>query len=132
MVYLDGIIFLLTNKPNSRWSLCIPHLNPDLSTDEIKKIIPSYTKGNTQGILTLPDNSRIVIYGKDQKEVANFFNIIISKKVIAPKYLENELPLKIGTINANYKEVAVIPESAKFFATGQKNLSPDWFISFNT
>ena len=91
----------------------------------------SYHKGRVQGILTLPDNSKMIIYAKNEDEVHYFFGKILSNKLINPKLIEDsELPIKVGTVIGNYKEVEVVPASAKFFSTGQKNLTPDWHLSF--
>lgn len=112
----------------SRWSFSLPHFIN--SPDKVKQIT-GFHKGNVQGMLTFNDNSKIIIYGKHRTEVkatlkkwskAGFFN---------SKHLDpSNLDLKIGDINtrANFKELEIIPSSAKYFGNGQTKTQPDWQV----
>ncbi|MDJ0577884.1 MAG: hypothetical protein QNJ65_22335 [Xenococcaceae cyanobacterium MO_234.B1] len=117
-----------TRDKNSRWSLTIPHFNA--TTSNLKnqlKLIPDYDKGRYQGILTLKDNSKLIIYAKSINEAETFIRKIVNNNLINNRYIDrSNYQLKTGKINGNFKEVKVTPTYAKYFATGQKNLQPDW------
>ena len=126
------VVFKAKNEnSNSRWSLGIPHFNATPKNLKSKlKLIPDYTKGNYQGILTLKDNSKLIIYAKSINESENFIKKIVTSNLINSKYLDkNNYDIKVGKIKGNFKEVKVTPTYAKYFSTGQKNLQPDW-VSF--
>ena len=120
----------LKNK-TSKWSLTIPHF--DVTGSKIKtklKLIPDYEKGNYQGMLTLKDNSKLIIYAKSITEAEKFIKKIVTSNLIDKKYLDKtNYDVKVGKIKGNFKEVKVTPTYAKYYSTGQKNLQPDW-VSF--
>ena len=123
-----------TKGKKSRWSLTIPHFNASISNVERQlRLIPDYTKGQYQGVLTLKDNSKLIVYAKSINEAERFIKKIVSSNLIDPKYIVNktriENDIKLGRANGNFKEITVTPTSAKYFSTGQKNLQPDW-VSF--
>lgn len=110
----------------SRWSLSLPHVkdNPDYI-----KHIKGYKKGSIQGLLTLKDNSKIIIYGKSHTHVKDILKTWIFTGMFDDKYLDKkDYPLKTSEINAEFEEIEVIPTYAKYFSTGQKNLQPDWAL----
>lgn len=113
----------------SRWSLSLPHFIND--PDKVKHIT-GYKKGSVQGILTLKDNSKIIIYAKNKTEVKKTLKNWTHANLFDPNYLDKKnLDLKIGEINTQvkFKEIEVIPAYSKYFSTGQKNLAPNWVLS---
>lgn len=108
----------------TRWPITIPHYigrnrNPRL---------PSYRKGQWEAILTLKDNSKLMINAISREEAERVVNAI--KPLIAPSYLVNS-QLKIGIRKGEQlKQCLVVPTSARFFATGQKDTQPNWVKSF--
>ncbi len=121
-------------KQDSRWSLSIPHFdfNQGNISNQLKKI-PDYEKGKHQGVYTLKDNSKIILYAKSGNEARKTIKKIITSNLIKTKYIvdRNSLDenIKVGEVRGTYKEVLVTPTYAKYFSTGQKNLQPDW-VSF--
>ena len=121
-------------NPDSRWSLSIPHFNFNQANipNQLKKI-PDYEKGKHQGVYTLKDNSKIILYAKSGNEARKTIKKIITSNLIKTKYIvdRNSLDenIKVGEVRGTYKEVLVTPTYAKYFSTGQKNLQPDW-VSF--
>ena len=121
-------------KPDSRWSLSIPHFdfNQANIANQLKKI-PDYEKGKHQGVYTLKDNSKIIIYAKSGNEAKRVIKKIVTSNLIKSKYIIDrskiEDDIKVGEARGTYKELLVTPTYAKYFSTGQKDLNPDW-VSF--
>ena len=125
-----------SNEPKnkaSKWALTIPHFDASGSQVNIQKklkLIPDYEKGNYQGMLTLKDNSKLIIYAKSIIEAERFIKKIVTSNLIDKKYLDKtNYDIKVGKIKGNFKEIRVTPTCAKYFSTGQQNLQPDW-VSF--
>ncbi len=123
-----------SKKSDSKWCLTIPHFQASKSNIQQQlRLIPDYTKGQYQGVLTLKDNSKLIVYAKSINEAERFIKKIVSSDLIDPKYIVNktriENDIKLGRANGNFKEITVTPTAAKYFSTGQKNLQPDW-VSF--
>lgn len=75
-------------------------------------------KGSTQGMLILKDNSKVIIYAKNQNEATRVINKI--KNTIDPDFLENSY-VKLGRIqNENMKEIRVYPKFGRFYDKGVK------------
>lgn len=92
--------------------------------------VPGYKKGSWEEILTLNDNSKVVVNAYSQSEARKIINAC--QQIISPEYLTNSY-LKGGTIRKGkaLKEISVIPKMAKFFSTGQQNTIPDWIVRFS-
>ncbi|MEH2320116.1 MAG: hypothetical protein V7K24_24110, partial [Nostoc sp.] len=91
--------------------------------------IQNYTKGNSEGILILNDNSKLIVNCIDENECNRVINEI--SIVIDPNFLSGSF-LKIGNRRGipvlNRK---VLPRYAKYFSTGLRNVNPDWTAYFN-
>lgn len=75
-------------------------------------------KGSTQGMLVLKDNSKVIIYAKNQTEATRVLNQI--KLTIDSTFLENSY-IKLGRIqNENMKEIRVYPKFGRFYDKGVK------------
>jgi hypothetical protein len=92
--------------------------------------VPGYKKGSWEEILTLNDNSKVIVNAYSQSEARKIINAC--QQIISPEYLTNSY-LKGGTIRKGkaLKEITVIPKMAKFFSTGQQNTIPDWIVRFS-
>ncbi len=129
MVVLYAEVFSSGKLGNGRWQLSIPHYNRPKGA---KPQIPEYRKGNWMGTLTLTDNSKIRINAASASEcrrVINKLKILVrvqyrtsNGKAIKPTILQRE----DGTL----KEVKVIPVRGDYYATGQRNQTPTWTVSF--
>jgi hypothetical protein len=111
----------------SRWSLSLPHY---YKPKDFKPNIPGYTKGSKEAILTLKDNSKLIVNAVTVTEAKRVIKAL--KLYINPKYL----PGRITTGTREYgedelKELKVAPTKADFFATGLRNMEPDWTIRLN-
>ena len=123
-------------KPDSRWTLSIPHFDFTSSNKESQlRKIPNYEKGKHQGVYTLKDNSKIIVYAKSNLEARPFIKSIVNNGLIKREQLYESTitddDIKVGEAKGTYQELEVTPTCAKYFSTGQKNLKPDW-IEFIT
>lgn len=111
----------------SRFAVSIPHYNKPAG---FIPPIPRYKKGPWEGILTLSDNSKLIINAATQTEAYRVINAL--KPLIANEYLKGSFT-KIGERRGQALKVrTVVPRTAKFFATGQKNMIPDFVLSFGS
>jgi hypothetical protein len=67
------------------YSLTVPHPKQTTTATVVK--LPNYTKGNYQSILTLSDNSKVIVNGKDAAACEAMINA--TKAQIATSYLTN-------------------------------------------
>ena len=112
------------SKLYSRWSLSLPHFvdNPDKV-----KHLTGYKKGNTQGILTFKDNSKLIIYGRNQAEVERTIKNWVSLNIFDEKYLDKkDAKPKLGKINKELEKTEVIPILAKYYPDGNQKKTPKW------
>jgi hypothetical protein len=113
---------------SSRWTLSLPHYNRPKA---FKPSIPAYQKGNWEGILTLTDNSKIIVNASSSSECKRVINRL--KTYIPVEYrVKNGKAIKAKygeRINSDLRKVKVIPVRASFFSTGARNLAPDWVIN---
>ena len=109
----------------AKWPITIPHYHWSEGT---VPAIPSYTKGSWEGILTLKDNSKLIVNAISQSEA---FAVISSLEIhIDPSMLQDSF-IKVGERRGQpLQEIQVTPVVGKFFATGQKDLEPSWTVSF--
>lgn len=112
---------------NGRWVLHIPHYNRPKGA---KPSLPRYAKGDWRGVLTLADNSKIVVNAStasECKRVINKLKILVPAryrmekgKAIRPKIFEED--------SDAYKKCDVIPVRLDFYSNGRENRVPDWSI----
>jgi hypothetical protein len=90
--------------------------------------IPSYQKGQIEGIITLSDNSKVVINAISAEEVQRVLDAI--KLIIIPSFLEGQ-STKIGP-RSGYTLITdtVYARTASYFSSGFKNMKPDWIDLF--
>jgi hypothetical protein len=124
LVVLYGEVDSQGHLSSSRWSLHVPWFDPRFR-HQLKKLLPKYSKGNWQGMITLRDNSKIIVYGSTQSQAE------ITVKSLSKLCLSHQLPspltVKIGqTKGPNFKQVKVAPVRASYFPTGQQDNRPEW------
>jgi len=116
---------------DSRWSLSIPHFDFTTANKESQlQKIPDYEKGKHQGVFTLKDNSKIIVYAKSNTEARQFIKSIVNNGLVKREQLYESTieddDIKVGEAKGTFQELEVTPTFAKYFSTGQKNLKPDW------
>jgi len=109
------------DKP--KYSISVPWWKKS-QADTVYDDFPIYQKGQFQGTTIFTDNSKIIV---------NCFSAAESERVSA-KLLESVLAIK--KLNSIYSttsrqgralsQIVVYPRIAKYFATGQLNMTPTW------
>jgi hypothetical protein len=108
--------------------LTIPHFNPAISLVSGCPI-QGFSKGNWEGILTLADNSKVIVNAITADEAERV--IELAKGMILPSMLVGSF-LKLGQRKGQaLRQITVKARIAKYFATGQKNMKPNWVRYFN-
>jgi len=101
--------------------ISIPHPIPGLQIKDIS-LLP-YQKGQIMGVLTLKDNSKLIVNCLSSEEVERVINELTG--LIDPEYLTGLAP-KVGKRGGkNLDQITVEPKIIKLFSTGQSNLLPD-------
>ncbi|WP_157816687.1 hypothetical protein [Nostoc flagelliforme] len=111
---------------SAMYPISVPHWN---GSPGDKITLPSYIKGNYEGIYTLSDNSKVTINAKNEIECKRILNAI--KPHISQQYLKDAY-FKGGVIvrDKPIKESRVKPRYGRYFKEGQKNNKQDWRIDF--
>ncbi|GAX46293.1 hypothetical protein NIES4075_73140 [Tolypothrix sp. NIES-4075] len=111
---------------NDYYSLTIPH--PNSNTAPNKAPLSSYKKGSCEGILTLKDNSKVIVNAFDKEAVQKVLEEI--SKLIDPKMLTGSFQ-KIGQRKGqNLKEITVELIRLDYYPQGAKDMKPKWIKNF--
>jgi hypothetical protein len=124
---LFGLLDENTNKVGSaKYQVTIPHYNGE---KPVKSPIPRYRKGSIYGILTLNDNSKVIVYAAAKEE---------AQKVIASAK-RNIKAAQLGKATAKYGEMqgkerapgVLVPREAHYYPKGlSKGAKPEWIQIF--
>ncbi|MDZ7970509.1 MAG: hypothetical protein RM368_37225 [Nostoc sp. DedSLP03] len=111
---------------SAMYPISVPHWD---GTPSDKITLPSYIKGNYEGIFTLSDNSKVTINAQNELQCKRILNAIIPH--ISKAYLKDAY-FKGGNIvrETPIKESRVKPRYGRYFKNGQKNNKPDWRVDF--
>lgn len=105
----------------AKYALTIPHYSGGRTNTPP---IGSYQKGQIEGILTLNDNSKVVVNAVSESEANRV--LFQAKQVIDKKYLEGSF-IKIGMRRGQLlAAVKIFPLYGKFFPTGLRDTKPEW------
>lgn len=111
---------------SSRWSLTIPHYKHAAG---FKPNIPTYSRGQHFAVYTCKDNSKLIIHCKSRQEIDRVLPAFLAcikdtQKPAIPKIHYGERTGQVLTV------AIVKPTIGHYYATGQKNLKPNWSVSF--
>ncbi len=129
LAILFAEVFPTGKLGKSRWTMHIPHYNRPKGA---KPSIPTYTKGHWRGVLTLTDNSKIVVNANSKTECHRVINKL---KILTPFELRRDRhgkaikPQITEDSDSKLKEVRVTPVRADYYRQGRLNETPDWSIS---
>ncbi len=117
------IVFRKAKKSRSgNYQLVIPHYNGNK-----QPVVSYHTKGNRMGILTLKDNSTLLVNAISDREAERVINQL--KKYVDPKYMTTDLKFTEHRGNKiaqdQYK-----PVRADYYPQGQENAYPEWQFYF--
>lgn len=124
------LVVMFAEKVNGRlhipmYVVTIPHYS---GPHRQKPLIPSYRKGSHQGMLILSDNSKVHVNAASQGEAQRLIGAI--KGYIDGSFLAGSQERYGERRGVALKEITVYPTLAKYFSKGQKNMKPDWFVSW--
>jgi len=109
------------------YPLTIPHYS-NSADDTIADLFPSYQKGQYMGVLTLVDNSKLIVNCNTQAIAESIIDVV--SLTIDTDMLEGA-HISIGKRKGQgLKTITVAPRIAKFFPNGQKNMKPQWIKYF--
>ncbi|MEH2454488.1 hypothetical protein [Nostoc sp.] len=107
------------------YPITIPHPK---TTRHQTSPIPDYKKGNTEAILTLKDNSKVIVNAYDNDTANSLMEAI--KPLIDPTYLEGSFT-KVGLRKGQaLLEITVTAKEGRYFSQGLKNTKPDWIDKY--
>jgi hypothetical protein len=110
-----------------KYVLTIPHYNKSKDATS-KGLFPSYWKGQRMGILTLNDNSKLIVNAKTESEVERVINQL--RGTIGGNFLQGSVISTGQRKGAQLKQIEVAPRFAKYFSKGQQDVKPDWVKEF--
>ena len=106
-------------------SLAIPH--PANTEQPIQELLPSYIKGNWQGMIVCKDNSKFIINCETKQEAERMCGI--AAQLIDPAYLELPPRIYVGERKGQAVGIApMLPATISYFETGQQNFIPNWRV----
>jgi hypothetical protein len=104
------------------YPITVPH--PKSTAKPSRKLTSNYEKGNYQILLTLSDNSKVIINSKTEDSVKTVMTEI--KKLIDPNFLTKST-LKVSHFpDSKFKQITVTNVRADYYATGLQDLKPTW------
>ena len=111
----------------AKYVISVPHWSRSklltLSTD-----FPIYRKGQYQGVMILPDNSKLIVNAYTS---AAAFAAIDKFALGIPSAMISRAVTKVASRRGrDLLSIVVYPRSARYFATGQMDLSPTWVNKF--
>ena len=111
-----------------KYVISIPHYSRTKETTAVTDF-PTYTKGQKMGILTLSDNSKLIVNAKDSSEL----ELVIGKLklTIDANRLDGSVYSDGTRKGTNLQQIQVAPRSVKYFPTGQKDTKPAWIKNFS-
>lgn len=112
-----------------KYPLTIPHFNTSYDISEGIPI-PPYRKGQWEGILTLADNSKVIVNAYTP-EIAEM--VLTSIKPLIRASMTAGSFMKIGERKGQaLSNIVVVPKIAKYFSVGVQNTKPDWVVYYGS
>jgi hypothetical protein len=108
---------------NDWYPITIPH--PKNKTKTTAKLTRDYVKGNWQILLTLNDNSKVILNAIDEAEGLSFLKTQIIP-LIDPAYLTKAKIKAAHFPDQGFGEIKVTHSQTDYFATGQRKLKATW------
>jgi hypothetical protein len=121
LVILFGKVLPDGKVERAKYGLTIPHYSGGRTNTPP---IGTYKHGQIEGILTLNDNSKVMVNAASEAEASRV--LFMAKQAIDPLYVKGSF-IKIGPRQGQVlAPVTLVPRYGKFFASGLRNTKPDW------
>lgn len=123
----QAVLLFKEKKPdgtigNDPYPITIPHFK--FTAPPSSAPLGDYRKGQVEGILTLKDNSKLIVHCFDQAEAERVINIL--KGLIDPTFLDGATQ-KIGKRNGQpFKEITVTPTRLDYYPSGVRAMKPSF------
>ena len=126
MVFLFGEKLGENNYDTARYPITIPH---PIVQHYTTSPLPDYKKGQYEVLLTLKDNSKLIINAFSIDEAEKMLEAC--KAIIDPDYLDGSILRPIAPRKGpQLLEIVVGARRSEYFSTGLKNTKPDWIDTF--
>lgn len=105
------------------YPITIPH--PVSTQPPTNALTGEYRKGNIQILLTLKDNTKVILLVKEKQAGLDFLNNQI-KPLIDPAYLVGSKTKVAEYVNYGFAEKLVRNKHVDYYPTGNRKLKPQW------
>ncbi|MEH1818711.1 MAG: collagen-like protein, partial [Nostoc sp.] len=113
------------NFDSAKYPVTVPH--PIVKHYETSPL-PSYQKGQYEGIVILKDNSKIIINAISAEEAERVLTAI--KAIVIPEFLEGAIQKIAQRRGVSLLTITAHPKRVEYFSTGLKKTKPDWIDVF--
>ncbi|MEH2161606.1 MAG: hypothetical protein V7K38_11275, partial [Nostoc sp.] len=113
------------NFDSAKYPITVPH--PIVKHYETSPL-PSYQKGQYEGIVILKDNSKIIINAISNEEAERVLTAI--KQIVIPEFLEGSIQKISPRRGVELLTITVYPKRVEYFSTGLKKTKSDWVDVF--
>jgi TolA-binding protein len=111
---------------NDPYAITIPHCTLTMAPNASP--LPTYKKGDYQGVLFLKDNSKLIVNCFDADEVQRVITALST--VIDSAYLQGATQTIGRHKNKPFKKIKVKAQELHFYPTGAKSMKPAYIKSF--
>jgi len=111
----------------AKYVISIPHWKKSEAMTEPEDF-PIYQKGQYQGVMVLTDNSKIIVNAfSPEGALMSIDKIALG---VQPLFLSGAVTKVASRRGRTLSSVIIYPRSARYFATGQLDLTPNWVKRF--
>lgn len=107
----------------AKYSISIPYWNKSKEQTEINDF-PIYRKGQYMAQLILRDNSKVIVNCFSEDVCDDVIDKL--SQSINPNQLDGSAYTTSRRLGRELNKIVVYPRVAKFFSTGQMDITPDW------
>lgn len=109
-----------------KWQVAVPHVDVSFLDGWTNRF--GWRKGGKQGMATLSDNSKIIIYAHDEEEIENVFDAILPR---IPSIYREGIYYKFGDYKQpDFKDIEVRLRRIDWYSEGLVRAAPDAFRRF--
>lgn len=111
---------------DSWYQIAVPHPDPKINKSNVPKL-PNYRKGDWEYIITLKDNSKIVVNASDEANAKTM--VTAASAIVNEIMLDPMIPIKSGRRTAKnaFVERDVVLYQIDYYGNGARNgAKPDW------
>ncbi|MHC5863188.1 collagen-like triple helix repeat-containing protein, partial [Nostoc sp.] len=113
------------NFDSAKYPITVPH---PIAKHYETSPLPSYQKGQYEGIVILKDNSKIIINAISTEEAERVLSAI--KAIVIPEFLEGAIQKISPRRGVSLLTITVHPKRVEYFSTGLKKTKSDWIDVF--